>query len=286
MTYSGFTNAAGYWVAQGFTNFVGVNPWPVLASAPQPLDSDGDGMPDYWEITLLALGTNSMNPGVPNNNHSNPDGYTDLEHYLNWLASPHALTVSNMPVNVDLYAVVGRTGNLVFDVGNPTNGTVTLGFDGRTATFTPTNDFFGFASFDFSVTNLATTNGFDVTVSVMVSITNIATTSLPVTNAVPETNTVPAGGFAYYLVTVPPNAQLATNILLFASSPVNLWFSQSGFPTGTNVGRLYPADQFDGRHFPFGHGHQLHPHQHYCRRHLLSGRPKSERHAGEFWAGS
>ena len=62
VTYSGYTGAAAYWVSQGLTNFVGVNPWPVLGSAPQPLDSDGDGLPDYWEITLLALGQTSMNP--------------------------------------------------------------------------------------------------------------------------------------------------------------------------------------------------------------------------------
>ena len=238
VTYAGYTNAAWYWVTNkpGFTNFVGVNPWPVLDSAPQPLDSDGDGLPDYWEITLAATGEASMDPAVANNNHSNPDGYTDLEHYLNWLAAPHALTVSNTPVDVDLYAVVGRTGNLNFGVTDGTNGTVTLGTNGHTATFMPSNNYFGFASFGFSVTNLATTNGFDVTVSVMVSITNIITSSLPLTNAVPQTNTVPAGSFTYYLVTVPANAQLATNILISASAPLNLWFSRAGFPTGTNTG--------------------------------------------------
>ena len=239
-TYSGYPNAAGYWVSQGLTNFVGVNPWPVLDSAPQPLDSDGDGLPDYWEITLAATGVTSMNPNVPNNNHSNPDGYTDLEHYINWLAAPHALTVSNTPVDVNLYAVVGLTGNLSFGVTNGTNGTVTLGTNGYTATFTPTNDYFGFASFGFSVTNLATTNGFDVTVSVMVSITNITTSSLPLTNAVPQTNTVPAGGITYFLINVPPYAQFATNILWFATpGPVNLLFSRAGFPTGTNTGDYF-----------------------------------------------
>ena len=229
VTYSGYSNATVYWVSQGLTNFVGVNPWPVLDSAPQPLDSDGDGIPDYWEITLAALGTNSMNPAVPNNNHSNPDGYTDLEHYINWLAAPHALTVSNTPVAVNLYAVVGLTGNLSFGVTNGTNGTVTLGTNGYMATFTPTNNYFGFASFGFTVTNLATTNGFGpVTVSVMVSATNIITSSLPLTNAVPQTNSVPAGGIAYYLVTVPVNAQLATNILFNVSGgPLNLLFSKA-----------------------------------------------------------
>jgi subtilisin-like proprotein convertase family protein len=240
VTWSGYSNAAAYWVSQGLTNFVGVNPWPVLASAPQPLDSDGDGLPDYWEITLAATGEASMNPAVPNNNHMNPDGYTDLEHYLNWLAAPHALTVSNTPVDVDLYAVVGLTGNLSFGVTNGTNGTVTLGMDGHTAMFMPMSTNIGFASFGFTVTNLATTNGFGpVTVSVMISVTNIVTSSLPLTNAVPQTNTVPAGGIVYYLIDVPANAQLATNILLFAGSPVNLLFSRAGFPTGTSTGDYF-----------------------------------------------
>ena len=239
-TYSGYTGAGTYWQSQGITNFVGVNPWPVLDSAPQPLDSDGDGMPDYWEITLAALGNASMNPAVPNNNHLNPDGYTDLEHYINWLAAPHALTVSNTPVDVDLYAIVGRTGNWGFGVTNATNGTVSLGVDGHTATFTPTNGFIGFASFDFSATNLVTSNYFDVTVSVFVSATNITYSSEWLSNGKfasnSATNTVPANSILYYLVKVPTNALFATNRLLFASGPVNLLFSGVGFPTGTNIG--------------------------------------------------
>ncbi len=213
-----------------------VGGWPLLDSAPLPLDTDGDGMPDYWEITLFQTGQTNMNPNVANNDHFNPDGYTDLEHYINWLAVPHALTVTNTPVAVDLFALAGRTGNLNFGVTNGTNGAVTLGTDGHTATFMPATNYFGFASFGFSVTNLATANQFDVTVSVMVSATNIVMMDPPLTNGVPQTNSVPANGFAYYLVNVPTNAQLATNILLFAGAPVNVWFSQAGFPTGTNTG--------------------------------------------------
>ena len=194
-------------------------------------------MPDYWEITLALTGEASMNPGVPNNNHSNPDGYTDLEHYDNWLAAPHALTVTNTPVAVDLYAVVGRSGHLAFSVANGTNGTVVL--TNTIATFTPSNNYFGFASFGLSVTNLATTNRFNVTVSVMVSATNIVTIDPLLTNGVPQTNSIPANSIAYYLVAVPTNADFATNILVTASGPVNLLFSQVGFPTGTNTGDYF-----------------------------------------------
>jgi len=238
VTWSGYDGAATYWASQGLTNFVGANPWPQLNPAPQPLDSDGDGIPDYWEITLTAIGETNSNPLVPSNNHNNPDGYTDLEHYINWLASPHALTVSNVQVAVDLHAIAGRTGNLVFSVGNPTNGLVTL--TNSIATFAPSNTFFGFGSFDFTVTNLATTNGFGpVRVSVMVSVTNILTSSTLLTNGVPQTNSMTTNGITYFLINVPPNAQIATNILLFADAPVNLLFSQAGFPTGTNLGDFF-----------------------------------------------
>ncbi|HJR80908.1 MAG TPA: hypothetical protein VJ821_12605, partial [Anaerolineales bacterium] len=56
--------------------------WPVLAAGTPLQDSDHDGMPDNWEA---AHGLN------PNNNDSaqdrNGDGYTNIEEYLNELAS-------------------------------------------------------------------------------------------------------------------------------------------------------------------------------------------------------
>ena len=56
------------------------------------------------------------------------------------------------------------------------------------------------------------------------------------TGGVPQTNSVPAGGFWYYPINVPTNADAATNILLFATGPVNVWFNQGLPPTGTNAG--------------------------------------------------
>jgi subtilisin-like proprotein convertase family protein len=57
-----------------------------------------------------------------------------------------------------------------------------------------------------------------------------------ITNGVPETNTVPAGTTAYFLVNVPPTADFATNTLIFASTPVNVLFNQTALPTGPNAG--------------------------------------------------
>jgi hypothetical protein len=63
------------------------------------------------------------------------------------------------------------------------------------------------------------------------------------TNAIPgiiqggigETNFVPGNSIAWYQINVPTNASIATNILEFASLPVNVWFSTNVPPTITNV---------------------------------------------------
>src|SRR5208282_988504 len=56
------------------------------------------------------------------------------------------------------------------------------------------------------------------------------------TSGVPLTNTVAPGAIVPFLINVPPNADWATNTLLFATGPVNVWFDQSLPPTGTNAG--------------------------------------------------
>lgn len=59
-----------------------VGGWPVLKSLPTPKDSDGDGMPDSWEVKM------GLNPGNPaDGNVLSKEGYTNLELYLNSLVS-------------------------------------------------------------------------------------------------------------------------------------------------------------------------------------------------------
>ncbi len=55
-----------------------------VVTRPENYDTDCDGMPDWWEIL------NGLDPNTADNN-SDPDGdgYTALEHYLNWMAEPH-----------------------------------------------------------------------------------------------------------------------------------------------------------------------------------------------------
>jgi pectate lyase len=59
-----------------------VGGWPTLVSAPPPPDADHDGMPDAWESA------NSLDQNNPaDGSQLRPDGYTQLEHYLNDLAN-------------------------------------------------------------------------------------------------------------------------------------------------------------------------------------------------------
>lgn len=46
-----------------------------------PADTDGDGMPDSWEIQ------NGLNPNIADNNTVMPSGYTAIEDYINGLAT-------------------------------------------------------------------------------------------------------------------------------------------------------------------------------------------------------
>ncbi len=153
------------------------------------LDTDQDGLPDFWE--------NTFTPNfvfIPsNNNDRDGDGFTDLEEYNNWLAVPHALTVTNTPVGIDLYQLCGESGRLAFAVTNFVHGFVyltnvigsvtnTTYFSNSIAIFTPTNNpgsgtnYSGYASFGLYVTNLDTMAYFGpVPVSVVVSAVPILT---------------------------------------------------------------------------------------------------------------
>ncbi|MNX56289.1 hypothetical protein D3C86_870790 [compost metagenome] len=62
-----------------------VGGWPVLASTNYPMDTDNDGLPNWWEKMIQNSATDSI--GVDRNTY-NVDGYTMLEKYLNGIPSP------------------------------------------------------------------------------------------------------------------------------------------------------------------------------------------------------
>ncbi len=72
-------------------------------------DTDGDGMPDWWE---KAKG---LNPNLEDNNTLNAEGYTALEEYLNWIAEPNYQILPGVESKIDLNALfVGFDKNSAF----------------------------------------------------------------------------------------------------------------------------------------------------------------------------
>src|SRR5262249_28401955 len=100
-------------------------PWPAYLTYDVSVDSDHDGLPDWWE------NLNGMNPhsvaGDFSDANGDPDGdgYTNLEDYLNWLAAPHFECAVGASLDVDLSRFTrGFTNAPIRTVSNPTNGTV------------------------------------------------------------------------------------------------------------------------------------------------------------------
>ncbi|HDS85591.1 MAG TPA: hypothetical protein ENN97_10410 [Phycisphaerales bacterium] len=135
---------------------------PVVGAAP-PTDTDGDGMPDYWE---LAMG---LNPLVPDHNGDvTGNGYTNLEDYLNWLAGPHTRVGSGASVTVDLRRYTDGFGDgRTFSVSSSERGSVVLLEDGHTARFTADAGLAGLGSFRFTVQDGQSTFSDAVSVLIM-----------------------------------------------------------------------------------------------------------------------
>ena len=127
-----------------------------------PLDTDQDGMPDYWETVA------GSNPSSADAMVIGDDGYAHIENYLNWLAEPHALTTTNTVIDVELrqYVVGFTNATPTYYLDQPTNGTVTL-VSGYIARFTPTADVSGFGGFRFAVIS---SDGLNLTNSVSIII--------------------------------------------------------------------------------------------------------------------
>ena len=94
---------------------VGGYPSIPIVTRPAGFDSDNDGMPNTWEAAR------GLNPSLANNNVAGPNGYTNLENYLNDLA-----LVANWNVN----------GNAAWSAYGSWVGTTPNGAD-ATATFGP-----------------------------------------------------------------------------------------------------------------------------------------------------
>jgi hypothetical protein len=136
----------GLYTSQSETGLAN-NGYGTIASGSRPTDTDNDGMSDTWEKA------NGSDPNVNDAMTKATDGYTLIEHYVNWLAGPHAVTTAGAAVDIDLsvcatgFATVSPT----YTVSGAQNATVTLGADGHTARLQPTAGCQGLAAFNFTV---------------------------------------------------------------------------------------------------------------------------------------
>jgi len=124
--------------------------------------TDGDGIPDIWKNAVgLNLYTNQAMTIAPN-------GYANIENYINWLAAPHAIVQTNASL-IDLWPyTLGFTNGGIYTVSGAVNGSVTL-TNSHFAYFLPNPGFTGLASFNFGVadsdgTSMANTMGLLVSV--------------------------------------------------------------------------------------------------------------------------
>jgi hypothetical protein len=85
------------------------------------------------------------------NADNNHDGFTNLDNYLEWMATPHLTASVNKIVTIDLKKMTkGYTEKPMYTSSAVLNGKVTINKDGL-AQFTPTQD--GLGSFQFTVTD-------------------------------------------------------------------------------------------------------------------------------------
>ncbi len=120
----------------------------TLENGHNPIDTDQDGIPDYWEDTVAGL--NKYN--ADNNGDVDGDGYTNLENYINWLGAPHANVQKNVTSEIELNKFTsGFTDSAAFTITNVTHGSAVMLSDGFAANYTPEDDYTGFAELTFTV---------------------------------------------------------------------------------------------------------------------------------------
>jgi pectin methylesterase-like acyl-CoA thioesterase len=117
-----------------------INAWPSLNATTAPADDDHDGMPNSWEIA------NGLNPNDPSDRGVfAPNGYTNLENYLNNIVGSPAIAASvnsfnnfthnaGVPSSVQTYVVSGTSLNGNITVTPPAGYQVSA--DGGTTWFT------------------------------------------------------------------------------------------------------------------------------------------------------
>jgi len=94
------------------TDIAQVGGYPEYKGSPY-IDSDNDGMPDWWEQKFARLG---LNPSDPSDaiKDCNGDGYTNIEKYINGIDPKKKVDWANLKNNYDTLAKNGGVGSSAF----------------------------------------------------------------------------------------------------------------------------------------------------------------------------
>jgi len=113
-------------------------------------DTDQDGLPNWWE-TIIGTNVNSGTGDFSDANaDTNLDGYTNLDHYLQWMSQPHYESPTGNKIDINIQKLSrGFTSGVSYSLSNVVNGNAVL--TGDVVAFTPNAP--GLCSFDFTVTD-------------------------------------------------------------------------------------------------------------------------------------
>lgn len=117
-------------------------------------DTDRDGLPNWWEEEVSQTNPRGVVGDYTDTHAGDVDnnGYTNMERYLEFMATPHFTTQKNRQVAVELSQYTrGYTKSPVYSVITNGDGAVTI--NGNWARFQPNNDFKGVTYFEFRVTD-------------------------------------------------------------------------------------------------------------------------------------
>lgn len=121
----------------------------TLKSRLTPIDTDQDGMPDYWEKSVNGLDFQKKD----SNGDVNRNGYTNLEDYLNWLAVPHVRARQGESIMIDLRTYNAGFGDKAIYAVDAQRPDVEISPNGHTLRFTPAKDLTGLATIEYTVTD-------------------------------------------------------------------------------------------------------------------------------------
>ncbi|KQB37492.1 T9SS type A sorting domain-containing protein [Flavobacterium aquidurense] len=127
----------------------GFETYPVL-NRDANWDTDQDGLPNWWE-TIIGTNVNSANGDFSDANaDADLDGYTNLDHYLQWMSQPHYESQGGNKININIQKLSrGFTSGVSYSISNVVNGNTVL--SSNSVEFTPTAS--GLCSFNFTVTD-------------------------------------------------------------------------------------------------------------------------------------